>query len=768
MECVLINNNGFFLNTDNLSYVFGVDKYKHLEHVHFGSKINLNDFSALRLKRHIQFGTTVMYKQKDDVYSLDSVPQEYSTYGRGDFNEPAIEIEDDGSYTVDFLYDSYELKDGDIPIEGLPSSYGADKTLIIHLIDKVLNLKLDLYYAVYPKENIISRRCVLINDSDKQFTLHKLMSYSLDLCEHNLTMMDFFGAWDKETHVNYRNINNGTYTIGSRVGFSSAKNNPGFIIKKRKTTENNGSAWGFNLVYTGNHYSSVSKNEYGIVRIQGGISPDRFHYCLKPHTSFKSPETVMTYSDNGLNGLSHNFHDFINEHIVRSNWKKKERPVLINSWEGFGFDFKKDDLIKKLARNAQKLGIELFVLDDGWFGRRNNDTKGLGDYDCNLKKLPGGISSLSQEIHKLGMMFGIWVEPEAINIDSALYEKHPEYVIKESNHETVFGRNELLMDLTNPDVRDYIVENVSKLIDDNKVDYIKWDMNRLMNGVSGVYSHEYIKGLYEVLDRIFTPRPDVLLESCASGGNRFDLGMLCFSPQIWSSDDTDAIERIDIQKGLSYLYPLSTMGAHVSASPHMQTLRNVPLETRFNVAAYGVLGYELDLSLLSPLDKIEVKKQVDYYKIHRNTFQFGKFYRCDEESDYETFEVLNNNEAIVSKYRRLVHAVPNFDKLYVYGLDQETIYQINSKPYLHNLKQFGNLINFITPIKVNADSKIMETITQFKGMEASIQEYTASGKALEYGIQLNSLFLGTGLNDNIRIPLDYGSDMYEVVKKKED
>ena len=767
MNTVIIDKNIFILNTKDISYVFGVDKYKHLEHVHFGTKISPEDFEALRLKRHILFGTTLMYDdKKDDVYSLDSIPQEYGTYGRGDFKEASLEIEGDGFCGVDLRYDSYELVDGDIKIKDLPSSYGAEKTLIVHLKDEVIGLCLDLYYAIYPEENVISRRCVLTNNG-KDLVLHKLMSYCVDLCEHDLALMDFTGAWDKETHVNLRDISRGTYTIGSRVGFSGNKNNPGFIVKKKKTGENQGKAWGFNLVYTGNHYSSVSRDEYGIVRIQGGVSPERFHLVMKTGDTFESPEAIMTYSDNGLNALSQNFHDFINEHIVRSNWKKKERPVLINSWEGFGFDFKKDDLIKKLAKNAEKLGIELFVLDDGWFGRRSNDTKGLGDYDCNLKKIPGGISSLSEEIHKLGMLFGIWVEPEAINTDSALYEKHPEFVIKEDEREMLLGRHELLMDLTNPKVRDYIVENVSKLIDDNSVDYIKWDMNRQMNGVSGVYNHEYIKGLYEVLDRIFTPRPQVLFESCSSGGNRFDLGMLCYSPQIWASDDTDAIERIDIQKGLSYLYPLSTMGAHVSASPHMQTLRHVPLETRFNVSAYGCLGYELDLSLLSPLDKVEVTKQVSYYKKHRKTFQYGRFYRCDEESDYEAFEVRLDHEAIVTKYRRIVHAVPNYDKLYVYGLDPDTLYQINSKPYLHNIKMFGNLINFVSPIKLNAEGKLVEAIGKFKGMEASIQEYKASGKALEYGLQLNSLFIGTGYNDNIRIPLDFGSDMYEVFEIKQ-
>ena len=760
MNIIDYKDNVFLLNTEETSYMFRIDRHRHLEHIHYGTRVRMEDAEALSMKHKILFGSTVMYDEKDDITTMDSVPQEYGSYGQGDFKEASIEIEGNGSYTCDFRYQSHEIKEGDVPIEGLPSSYGAAQTLIVHTADEVNGLHLDLYYSVYPKEDVISRRAVLLNRSKNSFTLHKLMSYCLDLFEEDLVMMDFCGAWDKEAHLNERVLKRGTYTIGSRVGFSSAKNNPGFIVRRNNTTESHGKAWGFNLVYSGNHYSSVSKDEYSIHRIQGGISPERFSHILKAGSSFETPEAVLSFSGQGLNHLSHHFHDFINEHIVRSDWKKKERPVLINSWEGFGFNFKKDDLIKKLARNAASLGMELFVLDDGWFGRRNSDKRGLGDYDCNTRKIPGGISSLSSEIHKLGLLFGIWVEPEAINVDSKLYEKHPEYALWEKGRPPFYGRNELLMDLTNPEVRDYIVQNVSKLIDDNKVDYIKWDMNRMMNAVSGDYNHEYVKGLYDVLARIFLPRPWVLFESCSSGGNRFDLGMLCYSPQIWASDDTDPIERIDIQKGLSYLYPLSTMGAHVSASPHMQTLRATPLETRFNVSAYGCLGYELDLSLLSRLEKIEVAKQIAFYKAHRHTFQYGRFYRGDQE-DYETFEVCED-ETIITKYRRLVHAVPVYDKLYLHETKEDRMYRIESKPYLHNLRQFGHLINFVSPVKLNADGKIVETLSKIKGMEASIQTYEASGAALKSGIYLNNLFLGTGYNDDIRIPLDYGSDMYEV------
>ena len=726
--------------------MFRVDRYGHLEHIHYGNRVRMEDRDALSYKKCISHGTTVSYDKEDNVFTMDSLPQEYATYGTGDLNEASIEIDTGSSCNLDLLYGSYEIKEGDMKIDGLPSSYGANKTLILHLKDPVNGCEVDLYYAIYYEEDVLSRRAVFFNRTKGDITLHKMMSYCMDLMEEDLVLMDLRGAWDREAHLNERPVQQGSMTLCSRNGFSSAKNNPGFILRKKDCTEEQGKAWGFNLVYSGNHYSSISKNEYGFVRVQGGLSNERFHKVLKPGTCFETPEAVMTCSSKGLNLLSQNFHDFINKHIVRSNWKGKQRPVLINSWEGFGFDFKKEDLINKLAKNAKDVGIELFVLDDGWFGRRNSDHSGLGDYDCNTDKIPGGISSLSKEIHDLGMLFGIWIEPEAINIDSALYEKHSEFVMKEEGRQFFFGRNELLMDLTRKDVRDYIVENVSRLIDENDIDYIKWDMNRHMNGVDGVYDHEYIKGLYEVLERIFTPRPDVLFESCASGGNRFDLGMLCYSPQIWASDDTDPIERIDIQKSLSYLYPLSTMGAHVSASPHSQTLRTTPLETRFAVSAYGCLGYELDLSLLSSAEKEEIASQIDYYKKHRETFQYGRFYRFNTKEGYETFEVLSEKEAIISHFRKQLHAVPAFEKLYAHGLKEETIYSISSRPYIHDLKKY----------RLHYKKKTV----------LSNQEYFASGQALKQGICLDPLYLGTGYNENVRIPLDNGSDMCEIKEKK--
>ena len=751
MEPIQFKDTVFLLNTADSSYLLRVDQYKHLEHIHFAGRVLLEDYEALSYKKKIAHGTTIMYDEKNDVYTSDSLCQEFPTYGTGDFNEAAIEIEGSSSFTCDFLYDSYEIVKGDVLIKGLPSSYGADCTLILHISDKVNHLALDLYYAVFYQDNIISRRCVLTNQSEETLTLHKLMSYSMDLCEEKLVLMDFHGAWDCEMHLNEREVQQGTCVLTSRVGFSSAKANPGFILRQAETKQDYGKAWGFNLVYSGNHYSSVSKNEYGHYRIMSGISSERFHYSLKKGDVFSSPEAIMTYSNQGLNLLSQNFHSFINKHIVRSSWKNKQRPILINSWEGFGFDFTKKDLLS-LAKQGKDLGMELFVLDDGWFGRRDSDKRGLGDYDCNLTKIPGGLSSLSEEIHKMGMMFGLWVEPEAINIDSKLYEKHPEYALCEKDRAFFFGRNELLMDLTNKEVRDYIVDQVSKLIDENQIDYIKWDMNRLMNGVSGVYNHKYIKGLYEVLDRIFSSRPQVLLESCSSGGNRFDLGMLCYSPQIWSSDDTDPIERMDIQNGLSYLYPLSVMGAHVSASPHSQTLRHTPLPLRFAVSAYGCLGYELDLSKLSVVDKEEIRNQIVYYKKHRLLFQYGKFYRIEKDKRFVCFEV-EDETIIVTKFRKIFNAVPSFDKLYVYNTKQEN-YIIESRSYISELNDYKKYIQ---------TCEKEENANRFVSVS---QHYEASGAALKEGILLDPIYLGSGYNSHIRIPLDYGCDMYLIQQFK--
>ena len=753
-------NGTFQLLTQNTSYLFRVTPFKHLEHLYYGRKVEISDAEALSLKRNCGYGDSVYYDPRDDKYCLDVLPLEFSGSGTGDFREPMLEWEVKGSNTADFVYDHYEVIEGNRKLEKLPDGYKAEATLIIFLKDSLTKAQLELNYTIYPECDVISRSCTLTNNGEESIILRKLMSMGFDCLEENLEVMTFNGLWAKEVQKTVTRLP-GTLLNQSRVGFSSSRTNPGLILKQPLSTEDQGEAWGFNLIYSGSHYSSLALDLRGSVRIQSGIQPERFNLELKPGESFQTPVSIMTYSDQGLNDLSHHFHDFVNNNLVNPHWANRERPILINSWEAFMFSFDQNKLLN-LAKKAKAAGIELFVLDDGWFGKRNNDLAGLGDYEPNLKKLPQGIKGLAEKIHSLGMKFGLWFEPEAINPDSDLFRKHPDWAIKEEGRPEFYGRHELLLDLTKKEVKDYIVDNVSEIIDSAQVDYVKWDMNRQLTGVSGEYSYRYILSLYEILDRIFKDRPEVLLESCSSGGNRFDLGMMAYSPQIWASDDTDPIERIKIQKNYSYLYPLSVMGAHVSASPCAQTLRKTPLATRFQVACYGDLGYELDLNRLSPLELNQIKEQIAYYVKHRSLFQYGKFYRFEKAENKETFEVVKDNQAIVTKYREFQPVSPGYDKLTVKDIDPNENYTIDSRPFKLDIEMFGQLIEQVLPIKVNAKGLLVREAGKHLGLDSGKQHYEASGKALRAGIGLNNVFNGAGYNENIRVPGDFGSEMYLI------
>lgn len=758
MKSIIFQNQVFLLNTSHLSMMFQVNAYGHLEHIHFGRKVHMEDAGALSLKRNVPYGDSLLYDdQNDPTYCLDTVPLEYSTEGKGDTREAALSIRSKQGITTDFHFESYEVLEGNKSMEhGLPASYGASQTLIIHLKDIKRDLRLDLLYSVYPECDVFTRRAVLINEGEP-VSITKMMSFSLDLVSDSLVLMTFNGGWASEVHRTDTPVNVGTLVAKSNCGFSSSRTNPGFIVRKKETNENAGVAYGFNLIWSGDHYASVSSDSRGSVRIMAGISPDRFSYELKKGESFETPEVFMTYSADGLNDLSHHFHHFINDHVVRGAWKKKERPVLVNDWEAYMFDFDEEKLVH-LAEAGKQIGAELFVLDDGWFSRRNNDEAGLGDYHVNLKKLPSGIIGLSQKIHHLGMKFGLWFEPEAINKDSLLYESHPEWVLRDGLYEDVLGRHELLLDLRRKDVQDYIIANVAKILDEAHVDYVKWDMNRLMAGQSGEAGYAYTLGLYRVLDEIFGRRPEILFESCSSGGNRFDAGMLCYCQQIWSSDDTDAIERLDIQKGYSYLYPQSVMGAHVSASPNAQTGRSTPFPTRFHISAFGELGYELDVFSMDPIEVEEAKNEIAFYKKHRRLLQYGIFNRGQTDDRHESFSVISNDrkEAVVSSFRRLIPAASAAERLQVNDLLNDALYEVKQReaimpigkdsPIRYVAKQAGTLIS--------KDG--------YDGIRQKAIVWPASGSALAEGILLNNVFNGSGYNEDIRFPQDFGSEMFYI------
>ena len=449
-------------------------------------------------------------------------------------------------------------------------------------------------------------------------------------------------------------------------------------------------------------------------------------------------------------------HTFVNDHIIPRYWQNRPRPVLYNSWEGCVFNFNQHRLLD-LANRAKDLGCELFVLDDGWFGQRNSDKAGLGDYAVNKKKLPGGMEGLSEKIRAKGMQFGLWFEPESVNPDSDLYRAHPDWALTDG-FDPVFGRNQLLLDLTKGEVRDYIVENVSHLLDSAKISYVKWDMNRHSIAL-GAKAHAFVLGLYDVLRRIFEPRPGVLLESCSSGGNRFDLGMMCFSPQVWTSDDTDPIERLAIQEGCSYLYPQSVMGAHVSASPHAQTLRATPFSTRANVAFFGCLGYELDLKHLLPVEIKEIKAQIAFYKQYREVFQYGVFRRTNL-----GWQVSDGNVTLTGVFHGLVHAAPGYEQLRLSGLEADARYRVTSLVQTIRVGQFGNLLKHVAPVNIDPNGQLLRLADRHVTLPGGAEELTVSGAALMSGIPLRPLFRGTGYDRNQRTQGDFGSDIYVAEK----
>jgi len=771
---ITVADNVFRLQTSDTEYIFRITKHNHLEHVYYGAKVTIPDIEALAPKRTSQAGSAVAYDREDPLYCLDTMCLEWAGIGKGDYRFSPAEIKmPDGGFVTDFVYESHVIKDGYIPMKELPCARAAEDecaSLTVQLRDKTCNVALLLIYTVYVKANVITRRVVLENN-DNPLVIRRLLSMSLDMPNTGFTLVTFDGDWIREAHRHDRELQYGVFVNESRTGASSNKHNPGFLLCENGASENHGKVYGFNLVYSGNHFGFVELNSHELVRVGIGISPHCFEWTLKTGESFETPEAVMTFSDNGTNGLSKNFHSFVNNHIVPDEWQGKERPVLYNSWEPCFFNFNQRKLTS-LARLSKKLGMELFVLDDGWFEGRDNDKAGLGDYTVNRKKFRRGLRPFAKKIRKMGMDFGIWFEPEMVNEDSNLYRAHPEYAVRQQGRESTLGRNQLVLDLCNPEVRDYIVKSVGKILDETGACYVKWDMNRHISEFwsahipsQGEFFHRYILGLYDILWRIFKPRAHILLESCSSGGNRFDLGMMCFSPQIWASDNTDPVTRISIQGGLSYLYPLSTMGAHVSDSPHQQTLRNTPLSTRFNVSCFGCLGYELDLRFLSPAEKREIKDQIAFYKTHRKTFQYGTFERSQKSGRLKNKNVWlcrGENETIAGFFQLQAGVGEEPDALRVSGLESGSLYSVKTRPQSLYIRRFGGLVKHLLPITLDPDGFVLRTVNRHYSMTDCVEDYKCSGSALASGVLLNNQFIGSYYNNKTRLLGDYGSSLYTI------
>ena len=736
----------FGLHGDGFSCLLRVNAYGLLELLHFGEPVPTADAEAFALRQGLGWGSSVLLDDSDSESCADAMGLAWSGSGRGDYRESPLEL----GRATDFRYVGHRIFDGIAPMESkLPQAKGEAQTLEITMAQP--GAELTLYFSVF--DGVLTRRTVLKNTGDEPLEIGKIMSSLVDL-PGTYQMTTFDGGWIAEMRRHTVPVLDSRVVNESVTGFSSHRHNPGFLLSEPDATEDAGRVYGFNLIYSGNHYAAAQRSLQGLTRVVQGISPSNFAKTIGPGERFETPEAVLAFSNAGFAGLSRKMHRFVNEHIVPPQWQYKPRPVLYNNWEGCMFDFTHRRLMG-LARQARDLGCELFVLDDGWFGKRNDDHAGLGDYHVNPQKLPYGLRGLARSVNRLGMQFGLWFEPESVNMDSDLYRSHPDWALRDE-FTPLQGRHQLLLDLTNPQVRSYIAQNVGKTLDSANITYVKWDMNRHSVAL-GAKAHDYILGLYDVLDRIFTPRPHILLESCSSGGNRFDLGMLCFGPQIWCSDNTDPIERLTIQENLSYLYPQSTFGAHVSASPHAQTLRTTPLCTRGNVSFFGCLGYELDLKHLLKLERDEIRQQIAFYKQYREIFQFGAFRRLQN-----GWQVTDGNVALAGVFRKLFHAAPGYEWLRLKDLEKEKRYRFCSRKQVLRVGQFGNLVKHVAPVDLNPNGMILRTADRLITLPDGSQACSASGAALMAGIPLLPNFRGTGYDQNQRTLTDFGSELYLI------
>jgi alpha-galactosidase len=767
----------FRLDTNESTYLFMIDEQGHLEHLYYGPTISdVINSESIRYKYDFELGSSTSYSKDTKSVMLNVKLLEVSTYGKGDYREPTIHLEmNDGNRTTDFTYKTHTIVDNHV-IQGMPH-VRKDQTLIVTLEDKQNDIDLQLYYSPIEAQNAIVRSITVTNNRKTDIILDKVLSMSLDMVGDGLHLKKLDGAWIRERHISDVPLTCGTIRFDSKKGVSSSDHNPFFIIHKEHTTEHNGLSIGCALVYSGNFEANIETSPHRLLRINMGINSFDFRYVLSAHESFHTPEVILSTSQSGFNGLSNQFHELINTRIISKN-HQKPRPILINNWEATYFDFNEKKLLA-IAKKAQKLGIECFCLDDGWFGKRNDDFSSLGDWHHNPKKLKHGIIHLARKIRKLGLQFGLWVEPEMVNEDSDLYRNHPDWVVHVPHMKPSLGRNQLILDLSNQDVIIYLKNTLTDLFKNAPISYVKWDMNRNISDVysphlppreQGGFHHKYVMGLYEIYEHLVHTFPDILFEGCSSGGNRFDLGILYYMPQIWTSDNTDSFERLLIQEGTSLLYPLSTISNHVSGDRSHQVMRHTPLETRFNVASFGVLGYELDVTEITPFETTTIKQQIAFYKQHRPLFQYGTFTRLQtvRTSNYTIWMVRNQEktEAIVGYFQDKALPNPSYHKIHIPGM-KEGVYEITNRPQYINIRTFGSLVNEALPIKLKVNHFLHNVIANRYLYTSEKMRTQLTHNQLEHvGLILPHRFTGTGHGEHDMILEDYGSRLYHIKQVK--
>ena len=687
----------FHLYNQEISYIIKILDNDQPGQLYYGKRLtHKEDFS--HLFEYAMRDMSPYAFEGNSTFSLENIKQEYPTFGCGDMRFPAYEIErENGSHVVEFVYKEHKIYNGKPKLEGLPATYVESddeaQTLELVLEDTSINTRIVLLYTIYEAFPVIARSVRFECDSDEKITLLSAMSACVDLPDKDYEMIDLAGVWARERHVRRHKLDYGIQSIYSMRGCSSYQFNPFLALARENADEFQGQVYGFSLVYSGNFLAQTEVDNYDTARVLMGIHPNGFKWTLGKGESFQTPEMVMVYSEAGLNGMSQTFHKLYRTRLARGTWRDKVRPILINSWEAFYFDFDAPKLLG-LADAAADLGMELFVLDDGWFGKRDDSTSSLGDWYPNEEKLKGTLKELAEKINAKGLKFGLWIEPEMTNKDSDLYRAHPDWLLAEQGKRICHSRNQYVLDFSKREVREYIGDMLENLLAEVPVSYIKWDLNRTFSEVfsngndreyQGKVCHKYVLGVYELYERLTSRFPHVLFESCASGGARFDPGMLYYAPQGWTSDDTDAIERLKIQYGTSMVYPVSCMGSHVSASPNHQTNRVTPLETRADVAYFGTFGYELDLLKLGEEDKAEIRRQIAFMKEKRDLIQKGTFYRLKSpfEGNETAWMIVSEDQkkALVGYYRVMQPVNVGFKRLKLKGLKEDICYRVSGYAY---------------------------------------------------------------------------------------
>ncbi len=686
----------FKLRANNTDYMMKVCEEGYLAHVYYGNKVPDEDLTYLLRLDESPF--TPATNDRDRASFMDTLPFEYPCFGLGDYRESAFKIMDaNGMSTCDLRYVSHKMYEGKPKLEGLPATFATEEsgcsTLEITMYDKYADIEVVLIYTAFDKLDVITRSAVITNKSEKPFKITRALSACVDFDTDKMDMITLNGSWARERAVERCRLHHGKQLVDSCRGESSHQNNPFVALCDNNADEDKGEVFGFNFVYSGNFYAQAEVTQHKKTRFLMGINPLDFEWLLEKGESFTCPEVVMVHSDEGIGKMSRTFHDLYRNNLIRGEYKDKRRPILINNWEATYFNFDTDKLID-IAKEASKLGIEMLVMDDGWFGHRDSDNSSLGDWFVYEKKLKGGLKYLVDEVNKLGMKFGIWFEPEMISPDSELYKAHPDWAIQINGRPLTLCREQYVLDYSRKEVRDYVYGMMKKILDSANIEYIKWDMNRQLTEVGSATLpaerqrelwHRYVLGVYDLMDRLTTDYPHILLENCSGGGARFDPGMLYYSPQIWCSDDTDAIERLKIQHGTSMCYPCSAMGAHVSDCPNHTVGRNTPFKTRGHVAMVGTFGYELDVTRIPQEDRDAIPAQIEEFNKFNKLVRTGDHYRIGnmfEDNTWDAWEFVakDKSEALFEFVQVLARPNERSRRIKLKGLEPEAYYYEESEP----------------------------------------------------------------------------------------